>query len=90
MKSLVAVILISASLAGSAWARARGLRPPLIWRYLGADRERLLYEGAKRSQAGMVHVAHALQRDRQELRIPLPGVTWNPIAPLPPTWPREY
>jgi iron(III) transport system substrate-binding protein len=49
MKTCVAAILISVSLAGSAWGQ--GARPQSaadLAKYSGADRERLLYEGAKK------------------------------------------
>src|SRR5262245_17835193 len=49
MKPLVTLVLISVSLAGS--ASGQSPRPQTaadLAKYLGADRERLLYEGAKK------------------------------------------
>ena len=49
MKTWVAAILVSVSLAESAWCQ--GSRPQTaadLAKYSGADRERLLYEGAKK------------------------------------------
>jgi len=49
MKTLVAIVLIFVSLAGS--ASGQGPRPQTaadLAKYLGADRERVLYEGAKK------------------------------------------
>jgi iron(III) transport system substrate-binding protein len=49
MKTLVTAIFVSVSLAGSAWSQ--GARPQTaadLGKYSGADRERLLYEGAKK------------------------------------------
>jgi hypothetical protein len=50
MKTCVAAILISVSLAGSAWGQsARPQSAADLAKYSGADRERLLYEGAKKA-----------------------------------------
>jgi hypothetical protein len=49
MKTWVAAILVSVGLAGSAWGQS--VRPQTaadLAKYSGADRERLLYEGAKK------------------------------------------
>ena len=49
MKIWIAVVLIAAGLGGNAWGQ--GSRPQTaaeLGKYLGADRERLLYEGAKK------------------------------------------
>jgi iron(III) transport system substrate-binding protein len=49
MKTLVAAVLFSVSFAGNAWSQS--LRPRTaaeLGKYLGAERERLLYEGAKK------------------------------------------
>jgi iron(III) transport system substrate-binding protein len=49
MKTLVVVILVSVSLAASAWSQsARPQTAADLAKYLGADRERLLYEGARK------------------------------------------
>jgi iron(III) transport system substrate-binding protein len=49
MKTWIAVILVSVSLAGSVWSQsARPQTAADLGKYLGADRERLLYEGAKK------------------------------------------
>jgi len=49
MKTWIAVILVSVSLAASAWSQsARPQTAADLAKYLGADRERLLYEGAKK------------------------------------------
>jgi len=49
MKTLVAVILFSTNLAGSAWGQSpRPQTAAELAKYLGADRERILYEGAKK------------------------------------------
>jgi iron(III) transport system substrate-binding protein len=49
MKKLGAVVLISASLLGSAWGQTYPARTAAdLARYAGADRERLLYEGARK------------------------------------------
>jgi iron(III) transport system substrate-binding protein len=49
MKTLVAAILVSVSLGGIAWGQSpRPQTAADLGKYLGADRERLLYEGAKK------------------------------------------
>ena len=49
MKTWIAAILVSASLGGNAWAQSpRPQTAADLGKYLGADRERLLYEGAKK------------------------------------------
>ena len=68
MKTWIAAILVSVSLGGSAWGQSpRPQTAADLGKYLGADRERLLYEGAKRRQACVVHIAHAVQGNRQDL-----------------------
>src|SRR5215510_4288772 len=47
MKTLVTALFVSVSLAGNAWGQTPRLQTAAdLARYLGADRERLLYEGA--------------------------------------------
>ena len=49
MKTWIAAILVSVSLGGSAWGQSpRPQTAADLGKYLGADRERLLYEGAKK------------------------------------------
>src|SRR5262249_49037822 len=49
MKTLVTAFFVSLSLAGNAWGQSPRLQTAAdLAKYLGADRERLLYEGAKK------------------------------------------
>jgi len=49
MKTSMLVILISAGLLGTAWCQTSQPKTAAeLAKYLGSDRERLLYEGAKK------------------------------------------
>ena len=48
MKSSLLAMLLAASVTGSAWCQSVPKNAAELARYMAADRERLLYEGAKK------------------------------------------
>lgn len=77
MTKLIAVALISASLAGSAWCQS--LQPKTVSelaKYMGSDRERLLYEGAKKEGKAIWYTSLTAYKEMAKFfEAKYPGVT---------------
>ena len=79
MKTLVAVVLVSVSLAGNAWGQSpRPQTAADLAKYLGADRERLLYEGAKEAKLVWYTSLTPYKEISKSFESRYPGVTVEP------------
>jgi len=80
MKTWFAAILVSVSLVGNAWCQ--GARPQTaadLAKYLGADRERLLYEGAKKEGKLVWYTSLTSYKEiAKSFETKYPGVTVEP------------
>jgi iron(III) transport system substrate-binding protein len=80
MKTWFAAILVYVSLAGNAWCQ--GARPQTaadLAKYLGADRERLLYEGAKKEGKLVWYTSLTSYKEiAKSFEARYPGVTVEP------------
>src|ERR687896_2347610 len=80
MKTLILAILIFTNLIGSAWCQTAPLkRASELAKYLGADRERVLYEGAKKEGKLVWYTSLTIYKEMaKSFEARYPGVTVEP------------
>src|SRR5262245_66315410 len=80
MKTLVTSFFVSLSLAGNAWGQSPRLQTAVdLAKYLGADRERVLYEGAKKEAKIVWYTSLTPYKEiARSFESRYPGVTMEP------------
>ena len=79
MKTLILAILVSAELAGSAWCQNSPKTASDLAKYTGTDRERLLFEGAKKEGKVVWYTSLTIYKEISKFfESKYPGVTVEP------------
>jgi hypothetical protein len=82
MKSPFLAILLVASAVESAWCQsAQPKTAAELAKYMGADRERVLYDGAKKEGKLVWYTSLTIYKEMPSHSKPdIPALSWNPIG----------